>query len=510
MKRQLVIIIALQFLLSGVQAYPTPKTGMEKIKAKDLEFTMKAFMFAVTFDRHDDIRWYVEAGMNIDETHDGNQYYAIHDAANSRREDTTVLLLELGADPNKRSKNGQTALHFAVKNHSTGLIKPLIKKGADVNAATDHGRTPLHMAVANGHLDTVLRLINLGAKVDVKDENGRTPLLAAMNSRRYEMVEPLIKAGANVNVTSQKGRAKDLTPLVQAIRLHDRALISLLIEAGADVNATTFTGFTPVMVTLLENDALSLVQLIAHRARVNDKGGRNQTPLQMCLQRSEHRLCDLLVKAGATMKQDTENLQSALFNAVRSQRYSEVQQLLEKGARPNAGERIHQRPLYAAVMHADAKMVALLIKHGADVNWQDPTTGQNLAFLFAKQQLIASSVLDVLLKAGLNLNVVDCSGQTPLFHAAANTRSQILTIMMKAGADVNAVNKIGWSALMNSARMGRIENVRALLDAGADAHLKLNATVISGQQGRTAHEIAVLTRNHHCAELIKKAATKRR
>jgi len=75
MKRRLIIMFGLLALVGVTQAYPTPRTGMEKIKAKDLDFTVKAFMKAVAFDRHDDIRWFVQAGINIDEAHDGNQYY---------------------------------------------------------------------------------------------------------------------------------------------------------------------------------------------------------------------------------------------------------------------------------------------------------------------------------------------------------------------------------------------------------------------------------------------------
>ncbi len=509
MKRPLLILFALLWLVSGAQAYPTPQSAIEKIKAKDLDFTMKAFMHAVSFHRHDDIRWFVAAGMNIDKASDGNGYYAIHNAANNRRADTALLLLTLGADPNKQSKNQLTPLHYAVRNNATGLITALVKKGANVSAATDKGRTPLHLAAAQGQLDTLRILLKVGANVEARDHEGRTPLLVAVRRGRHEMIEPLIKAGANVNVTSSQGRAKNFTPLVQAIRLHDRNLISTLIEAGADVNATTHSGFTPVMVTLLENDALSLVQLIAHGAQVNDKGGRKETPLRMCKYRSERRLCDLLIKAGATLPPETESQQSLLLSAVRSQRHSEVQRLLKNGVSPNFGDHLNKRPINAAAINADVEMVDLLIQHGAEVNWIDPRTGQNLAFVFARERMVSASVLDVVLKAGLNINLTDLTGEMPLAVAAGNANSDILKVMLNAGAKVNSVNKFGWSALMIAARAGRIKNVSVLLNAGADRHLKL-VKQLDDKQGRTAYEIAKQSGQSHCAELIQKAAVRKR
>lgn len=483
---------------------------MDKIKAKDLDFTVKAFMHAVTFDQHDDIRWFVEAGMNIDEAYELDGYYAIHDAANGRRTDTAKLLLELGADPNKRSKDLYTPLHYAVKNNARRLIQTLIKKGAEIDPVTSTGRTPLHLAAEQGQVETLQVLLNAGANVEARDRDGRTPLLAALARGRYEMVAPLLKAGSDINATSPQGRAKDFTPLVQAVRLHNHDLISRLIEAGADVNAITHTGFSPLMVTLLENDALALVQLLAHGARVNDKGGRKQNPLQICLQRSERRLCDLLIKAGAKLPGKAKDPQRALLDAVYSQRHHEALGYLQNGINPNFGDRMHQRPLNAAVLSADAEMVKLLIQHGADVNWIDPFTGENLAFVFAKKKLLSARVLEVLLKAGLKINVTDQSGHTPLYEAAANARRDILEIMLKAGAGVNSVNKDGWSSLMNAAQAGRIESVQALLKAGADPGLRLPTRGIDNQPGHSAYDIAVSTRNQHCAMLLQKAMTNSR
>jgi ankyrin repeat protein len=97
-------------------------------------------------------------------------------------------LLQHGADPKLRLRNGTTALHIIVarggRNAATeataiDAATLLLDGGADIHAATDAGQTALHAAV--GHGDRLVRfLVERGAKLDAKDSAGRTPLDVAL------------------------------------------------------------------------------------------------------------------------------------------------------------------------------------------------------------------------------------------------------------------------------------------------------------------------------------------
>jgi len=104
------------------------------------------------------------------------------------------LLLENGADPNIRAKNGTTALMFAAGlGRGTGAfandyateadllqaVKVLVAAGADVNAVSEAGQTPLHFG-AQASDEIVRFLAESGAKLDVKDKQGRTPVEMAL------------------------------------------------------------------------------------------------------------------------------------------------------------------------------------------------------------------------------------------------------------------------------------------------------------------------------------------
>ena len=98
------------------------------------------------------------------------------------------MLLDKGADPNRRLRNQTTALMIAASRTGRNLgpeqgtidaMSLLIAKGADVNAVNDNGETALHIAVTRG--DALVRfLAEHGAMLDLKDKAGRTPLDVAM------------------------------------------------------------------------------------------------------------------------------------------------------------------------------------------------------------------------------------------------------------------------------------------------------------------------------------------
>jgi uncharacterized protein len=98
------------------------------------------------------------------------------------------LLLEKGADPNRRTRAGMTALLFSMApgrrksaKDAVEAVKACLDGGADVNAVNEVGETPLHAAVAQGPAMVAL-LAERGAKLDVKDKQGRTPLDVAISA----------------------------------------------------------------------------------------------------------------------------------------------------------------------------------------------------------------------------------------------------------------------------------------------------------------------------------------
>ena len=211
------------------------------------------------------------------------------------------LLLDSGADPNKRSSyNGP--LHDAARMGSAEITTILIKAGADVELSGFGGVRPLHSAAMAGQAKVVTILLESGAKVDSRDNTGRTPLLSFMSGHTADVstLIALLEAGADPNLldgpvayhpldyAAMHGRAdvaelliafgadmnaKDNlyggTPLHYAIWYAPRGhleVAQLLIDCGADVNAKDANGLTPLDVAKLYAPNAGLLQMLLTEA----------------------------------------------------------------------------------------------------------------------------------------------------------------------------------------------------------------------------------------------------
>ncbi len=179
----------------------------------------------------------------------------LHWAAESGSLEASRLLIEHGAEVNKRDILMRTPLHNAARINNPELVIYLLLKGAKPEAQDSDRHTPLHIAVKYGANDVALFLISKGGNVNAADKSGITALHGKYRtysepefwnyptSEETILLKALIAKGADPNKTDCQGR----TPLHYAVdRKANRESLELLIEAGADVNKADNEGKTPL------------------------------------------------------------------------------------------------------------------------------------------------------------------------------------------------------------------------------------------------------------------------
>ena len=96
---------------------------------------------------------------------------------------------------------GETALHITVARRDATWTGFLLQKGANPNIRNKEGITPLMLATRLRFLDGMRTLISKKAKVDEPNNQGETPLIRAVQLRDSEMVRLLLQSGANPDFT---------------------------------------------------------------------------------------------------------------------------------------------------------------------------------------------------------------------------------------------------------------------------------------------------------------------
>src|SRR5208283_2336822 len=123
------------------------------------------------------------------------------------------LLIEKGADLERKDSLGRTALAVAVSSGHAELSKMLVGVGAPVNSSDNNGGTVLMAALSGGQTDLARFLIDKGADINAADENGTTALFLAIDKGNDDMVKALVGKGVDVQAADSDG----VTPLLMAV-----------------------------------------------------------------------------------------------------------------------------------------------------------------------------------------------------------------------------------------------------------------------------------------------------
>ena len=265
------------------------------------------------------------------------------------RPDVARLLLERGADPNARMKEGLTPLHVAARDGRVDVARVLLKHGANVGAEDNKGRTPFHAAVdyseegdwegdadyASGKLDVVRALLEHGANACAEDNECGTPLHTAAQYGSVEVVRMLLEQGVDTCAEDNERR----TPLHTA--------------AGS--------GSVEVVRTLLE-----------HGVNACAEDNERRTPLHRAAGYGSVEVVRMLLEHDANACAEDNERRTPLHTAAESGSVEVVRMLLEHGVNPCAEDNEQRTPLHKAVLlYGGVKVVRVLLEHGANVGAED-------------------------------------------------------------------------------------------------------------------------------------------
>lgn len=135
----------------------------------------------------------IAANPKIIHEYNGTGFTALHIASYFGYEDIVMLLLDHGADVDKKTMDGSdlTALQSAVSNLKVEAVKKLLLYNPDVNVRMLGGFTPLMSAAALGSKDLVRALVEHGADSAIKSEDGRDARSFAFDAKHSDIVDLL-------------------------------------------------------------------------------------------------------------------------------------------------------------------------------------------------------------------------------------------------------------------------------------------------------------------------------
>uniref|UniRef100_A0ABD2XK81 Uncharacterized protein n=1 Tax=Trichogramma kaykai TaxID=54128 RepID=A0ABD2XK81_9HYME len=252
-------------------------------------------------------------------------------------------------------KEGNTALHLALRERRKRLAVSLLRRGANPNSVSGDGSTALHIMCQKNNDDVawvysffkICDENNQTVRIDVRDKEGNTALHLALSNGCRTIAELLLTRGANPNLVTGDGStalhiicekykddfdwanfffeicdennqtvridAKDKlgrTPLQLALTGGCRRMAELLLKRGADPNLADPEGSTPlhIICQVIRYDANEFVKVFFEINRERNQVVRvdawdilGQTPIQWAVSNLMPNTVDFLLNNGADL-----------------------------------------------------------------------------------------------------------------------------------------------------------------------------------------------------------------
>lgn len=239
--------------------------------------------------------WYTEA-----DRPNCNGASALTMAAALGQYDNALKLLDRGANPNHRMKDGRSPLMMAVAGGHLEIVKLLTARRARLHSSDNEGMTALHyLTYYKQNIEVLDHLISLG--VDVNAKAGAAfcscspmgMLAMAGNPSEFEVLiaERLFEAKAKL----MRDSCTDSNYLHQATYKSRHELMRLFVKK-IEVDALTGKKWTALHLAVQEGSKESVDILIEAGADVNRRFPFGFRPIQYRLNRA---IIDALIQAGA-------------------------------------------------------------------------------------------------------------------------------------------------------------------------------------------------------------------
>lgn len=379
----------------------------------------------------------------------------LHNAAEAGQAEFIPLLLAAGANPHNaggRFMQGKTPLFLAA---NAATVKALVAGGAQVNFKAPLGVTPLHAAAERNSVEVVAALLEAGADINAQESRGQganTPLINAIVKRNIPLVDLLLTRGADVTLPAD-GSGGALSRMAYFGMLEQS---KVALEKGADPRVPR------VLANAVSQDHLDLVKLLVeHGAQpggvpLNDQDAPqvgSYSTIPICMATSVP-MAEYLLAHGATLKVADIKGITPLHVAARSAEPALITFYLEKGADANAVDTGGQTPLiWAARAPWDTKtgrsrptVIKCLLEHRAKL---DATDNDGATALHHALQWGQVDAITLLVDAGLDPNVRDNQGRTPIFWTIGTSqggKEAIKQLIVKGGL-LDARNNKGQTPL---------------------------------------------------------------
>lgn len=208
---------------------------------------------------------------------------------------------------------------------------------------------------------------------------------------------------------------------------------------------------------------------LAYISSVASGAGMNETSLHGAATRGDVAGIRRLLSEGATIDARDRTGATALLVATHGNQIAAAKALIDAGADVNAKDNINDSPYLYAGARGHLDILKMTLSHGADLRSTNRYGGT--ALIPAAERGHVETV-STLIAAGVDVDHVNRLGWTALLEAiilgnGGEQHQRIVELLVKAGANVNLADGKGETPLQHARSRGYVAMEKSLIAAGA-------------------------------------------
>ncbi|MDR0301156.1 MAG: ankyrin repeat domain-containing protein [Treponema sp.] len=371
------------------------------------------------------------------------------------------IILDKRAIVDARNREGDTALHIAVRMNQRENGEFLISRGASIFSVNAAGDSPLYNALTAS--SGIRYWIINPYTVNAKDGLGNNMLHYAAGWKLNNAIPVIIQRGVAVESTNATGE----TPLFMAVKSNSPSTIKTLLDNNANLQTTDSQGYNLLHTAVRWNAVDSASFLIASGIDINSHSLNGDTALHIAVTLGLTEIDSLLISEGANLEVRNIDGNTPFMEAVKTGLMPTIEKLATNGADPNTRNIRGDTPLHIAVSADRHDIVTQLLRMRANIHARNTLNKTPFQLSLG----ISSRMTSVLLTRD-RINTPDDMGNSVLHIALQEKASgEIIKAIINRGGRLNAVDNNGKTPLRTAVDLGLLEQAKILADAGADPFL---------------------------------------
>lgn len=422
------------------------------------------------------------------------------------------FLLDNGASVNHKNSSNRTILQDVALEGDFKVFRILLNYKPDFNLKDNYNKTVLFDAVDGGNVNIVKEVINNIDDINLTDENNQTVLYSSVLKEDTEVAETLVLNGIDINHRDIHGQ----NILFNAVLLGEQNidLIKLLIKKDINLNDVDKRNKTVL------DEILNILDL--QKVKKKDFEGKYTLVRN---DRTYLGIVTLLIENGLLIDKFDDEGNTTLSKEIDKKNYAHIQFLLDSGANVNVRDENGKTVLYKEILkgHPNLRMITFLIKNEADIENRDNEEKSAIDYLIDK--VIKTSHLNedeedepknyfLLLKKILplrpKLDNPRSDGRTVLFDVVIHNNFELIRLLLNYGMNPNVVDRDGntpLSVLIDDGLRLTIKEAKEKFLERLVFFLKFRVNVDQQDlEGKTVYHKAVIANS---LEVVEKLLTKK-